>query len=152
MSGQQLATGLDAIRARMRSPRWHTRVVICVPTVQAAALALELGNVTMISIASPDDRPRELARIIAECARDAATELGQESTGLDRADRDWLRLRSYRSLAELDETVRRVVAVRAFGVTHGAARLGLSHGALSRWARRRGLPRDGVAEERNVTG
>lgn len=140
ISAQQLVSALDVIRARMRSPRWRTRLVICAPTIQAAAIALELGSVTMVSIAPLEDRRREFARIIEQCARDAAMELGQESTGLTRADRAWLRGGSYRALTDLGETVRRVVAIRALGVTHGATHLGLSHGALSRWARRRSIP------------
>jgi len=42
-------------------------------------------------------------------------------------------------LADIEDTARRLVALRTLGVTEGGQRLAITHGALSRWAKRRGL-------------
>ena len=42
----------------------------------------------------------------------------------------------FKSIADIEETVRRVIAMRTWGVTAGAARLGIAHTSLSTWARR----------------
>jgi hypothetical protein len=44
------------------------------------------------------------------------------------------------TLEKIEETARRLVALRNWGVTGGAKRLKLNHGALSRWARDFNLP------------
>ena len=46
---------------------------------------------------------------------------------------------NYKGIAELEETVRRLAALRTWGVTNGALRLGITHVALLRWAQRRQL-------------
>ena len=46
-------------------------------------------------------------------------------------------------LAEIETGTRRLVALRNWGVTGGAERLGITHGALSRWAKRRKIPTKG---------
>jgi hypothetical protein len=38
-------------------------------------------------------------------------------------------------MADLEDSIRRVIAMRTFGVTAGAKRLGLKHSSLSQWAR-----------------
>lgn len=43
---------------------------------------------------------------------------------------------SVTTLDQLEVYVLRLVALRNFGVTEGAKRLGVTHGALARWARR----------------
>jgi len=53
---------------------------------------------------------------------------------------EWVRASGVATLAELEEMARRLVAIRNWGVTHGAERLGITHGALSRWAQRRKIP------------
>lgn len=40
-------------------------------------------------------------------------------------------------LSDLEDSIRRVVAMRTWGVTAGAKRLGLKHSSLSQWARGR---------------
>jgi hypothetical protein len=44
------------------------------------------------------------------------------------------------TLDEIEEVARRLVALRNWGVTDGAKRLGITHVALSRWARRWHIP------------
>ena len=41
------------------------------------------------------------------------------------------------TLDEIEDAARRLVALRNWGVTEGARRIGITHGALSRWAHRR---------------
>jgi hypothetical protein len=69
------------------------------------------------------------------------TTLGAPNIGLRPHDLKWIRTHGSRTLAEIEEVTHRLVALRAWGVTQGAALLGVSHGALSRWARRRRIRR-----------
>jgi len=41
---------------------------------------------------------------------------------------------------EVEDAARRLVALRNWGVSEGAKRLKITHGALSRWTRRRKIP------------
>lgn len=43
----------------------------------------------------------------------------------------------FSGLSDLEDSIRRVVAMRTWGVTAGAKRLGLKHSSLSQWARSR---------------
>ncbi len=141
MEARSLRSASDPVVERAQGA--DVRFVICAPTLKAAGLSLRLGRVAAVEVAPLEERRRELARIIEERALDAAAELDQASTGLDRQDRALLGVQSYRSFAHLDETVRRLVAIRTLGVTRGAGRLGLTHSALSQWGQRHPVPRRG---------
>jgi len=66
--------------------------------------------------------------------------LGASDLGFRPLDPAWARASGLATLSEIEDVARRLVALRNWGVTGGAARLGITHGALSRWARRRKLP------------
>jgi len=141
LSVKQLPADLENVIAATRVPGSRTRVIICAPTIKAAAkTCLMFGRVARVVLTPVATRRDELAVLVEDCARDAADRLGQASTGLDDRDRAWLRKRRYEGFAELDEFVRRMVAIRTLGVTEGAARLGMTHSALSHWARRHAIP------------
>ena len=53
-------------------------------------------------------------------------ELGANEIGLRPRDRD--RVRASATIDELEEAARRLVALRNWGVTDGAAKLGITHG------------------------
>ena len=102
----------------------------------AADVSLKLGRSTVITVAPLSVRADELERIVQESAVDAAHALGAPATGFTMHDLERLRTIELKSFAEVTETVRRIIAMRTWGVTAGAARLGITHVSLSQWARR----------------
>jgi predicted component of type VI protein secretion system len=106
---------------------------------EAAKAAITLARPALIALPPFTARHAELERILQECADDAAVALGARGAGVTPRDFERLARFKYRGFAALEATIRRVVALRTWGVSHGAHRLGISHVALSRWARRRKL-------------
>jgi len=89
-------------------------------------------------------RTSDLPSIVEEYAFDAIHELGAGETVLTRADRDWVIAHSASTLPEIEKGTRRLVALRQAGsIYRAAARLGISHVALSQWLGRRGYGRRG---------
>ena len=87
---------------------------------------------------SPDD----LQRIVAGYAADTIRELDASHASFTRANCDWVVDHEARSLAEIEIATLRIVACNDAGNPHrAAARLGLSHVALGKWLKRRGLAR-----------
>lgn len=85
-------------------------------------------------------RRRELGRIITEYAGDALAALGAPADSFSPRDRDWVRRRAARSLAEIEKATLRLIAVRTTRCTsHAADRLGMSHAALAAWIERKRL-------------
>jgi DNA-binding NtrC family response regulator len=107
----------------------------------AARAAITLSACRVIALPSISSRHAELEQLIQVCAKDAAAELKAPTTGIAADDIEALSRLSYRGLAELEFRVRRVVAMRAWGVSNGADRLGITHVALLTWARRWNLRR-----------
>ena len=60
--------------------------------------------------------------------------------GLVRGDSERVLDSGVTTLDQLEAFALRLVAFRNWGVTEGAKRLGISHGALSRWAHRWNIP------------
>ncbi|HWU87065.1 MAG TPA: hypothetical protein VN253_07310, partial [Kofleriaceae bacterium] len=86
------------------------------------------------------ERQNELDLLIEVYGDDAVAELGAPELGFRPHDYEWIRASGIATLDDIEEVTRRLVAMRNWGVTTGAARLGITHGALSRWARRRRIP------------
>src|SRR5262249_20335050 len=105
----------------------------------AARAAITLTACRVIALPSLNSRRAEIDRLIQVCADDAAAGLQAPTTGFTMNDLEVLARLPYRGIAELEHTVRRVVAMRTWGVSNGAARLGITHVALLQWARRRKL-------------
>lgn len=120
----------DRLRERLR-----VRLVWCNPS----RLASPVGRLAQIAIPSLSNRATEITRLLDEVSAEAALGLGQAITGLRRKDVRALRSLTFDGIADLEIAVSRMVAIRTLGVTEGAARLGITHGALSRWAARRGF-------------
>jgi hypothetical protein len=118
-------------------PAARPRIVLCASSAtEVADLSLKLGRLAMLSLPPLAMRADELERIIQASATDATQALGAPATGFTMHDLERLRAIEFRSFAEIEETVRRIVAMRTWGVTAGAARLGITHASLSTWARR----------------
>jgi len=126
--------------AEMLRPMKHParpRLVLCAnKATDAADVSLKLGRSTVITVPPLSMRADELERIVQESAVDAARALGVPATGFTMHDLERLRTIKFKSFAEVTETVRRIIAMRTWGVTAGAARLGITHVSLSQWARR----------------
>lgn len=84
-------------------------------------------------------REREVPQIVDEYAADAIRTLGASDADFNDADRRWVIDHAARSLAAIETATLRIVAFRQAGgvVNRAAARLGLSHVALTQWLDRR---------------
>jgi hypothetical protein len=105
-------------------------------TASAASTLMACRKIALPPLCS---RSAELDRLVRVCADDAAVALDAPTTGFTMNDVEILVRLPYRGIADLEHTVRRVVALRTWGVTNGAARLGITHVAMLHWARRRKL-------------
>lgn len=97
------------------------------------------SRIATIEVPGLAAREPELERLGETAVQLAIAELAADPAAQRPRDPAWLRSRSCNTLSQLDDVARRLVAIRTWGVTHGAARLGISHGALSRWAVRQRL-------------
>jgi DNA-binding NtrC family response regulator len=122
-------------------PSTRVRLVVCSETGEdAAEVVTLLPRVATISIPPVAERAHELDRLLAAYGSDAMAELRARSLGFRRADLELVRA-WVGTLDEIETFARRLVALRNWGIVGGARRLGINHGALSRWARRRQLAR-----------
>lgn len=93
----------------------------------------------VVHIPSLFERSDEIDAIVDAYAVDALSALGQRGTRTEvfAHEREWLRRRRLRSIAELARAVERLVAIRELGtIERAAAWLGISRVALSRWLNR----------------
>jgi hypothetical protein len=112
------------------------RLVLCArKPSDAAALGAKPGQVAVISMPPLSARSDELLRIIHEVAQDLVKEMGAHSSGFTMHDLERLQSIKFSGMADLEESLRRVIAMRIWGVTMGAEKLGLNHSSLSLWTR-----------------
>ncbi|HWO19665.1 MAG TPA: FHA domain-containing protein [Kofleriaceae bacterium] len=129
----------DAVHQLLTTPA-ATRLVLWASDARdASPLGAALGPTVWIELPALATRKDELPRILREAAAAAATDFGQPFAPLREGDLERLTIEPFDGLADVHDAARRVVAFRTFGVTAGAAKLGINHGALSRWIRRRKL-------------
>jgi hypothetical protein len=130
---------LDAIGALFTTPS-PARLVLCAPEVRdASPLGVLLGPSVWLELPPLSRRRDELPRILVDAAAEAARELDQPLAALRTGDVEQLAGVPFEGLAGVHDAARHLVALRALGTSAGAAHLGVAPGALSRWARRRGL-------------
>ena len=115
-------------------PTTWPRVVLCAGraiNIASVCRPLELHHVvTLLALSS---RSSELDRIVHESAIDVIEELdGSRTIFPMRELNEW----TYESktFEDIDNALRRVLAKSIWGVTAGAARLGITHPSLSKWA------------------
>jgi len=101
-----------------------------------AELAAVLSRIATLSIPSVTERQDEVDRLLEAYGLDAATKLGATWLGLLPDAPERVLDRGIATLDELEAFALRLVAFRNWGVTEGAKRLGITPGAMSRWARR----------------
>lgn len=137
VSTQSLPEDLSAVRSADVS----ARLIVCAATrVDAAKAMTRLERAAIVDIPLLVSRREERERLITEYAADAAQELGAAGINFSHHEFVWLDKLELATLEEIDELTLRVVAARNWGVTHGAAKLGLTHVGLGGWLRRRGIP------------
>lgn len=134
---EDLPVELDHLLEAAREPalRAGTQLIIC------ATNAPRWSKVNQILVPPLGRRTAEdLRRIIAEYASDAIRELEATPESFAKADGDWVVRRAASSFAEIEIATSRIVAHNDAGNPHRAAgRLGLSHVALGKWLKLRGL-------------
>ncbi|HEY4178417.1 MAG TPA: FHA domain-containing protein [Kofleriaceae bacterium] len=120
--------------AALRDPASRVQLVVC---VHETTDGKEFDDSPVV-IPRLSKRAPELAHVVDEYIRDAATALGV-ATDLDASDRAWIRKFSARSLSEIEQATLRLVALRHGGGWSAAALLlgGISHAGVARWFKRR---------------
>ncbi len=127
--GHRLFDDLRAVRALSSDRAPDCRLMICTRSGE---------QVTSLDVPRLATRPDDLERIVDEYAADAIAGLGARAESFTRSDRTLLLESKPETLGEIEITTRRMIAIREHGgVTHAAAKLGVTHSALSRWLARR---------------
>jgi hypothetical protein len=140
LDAAKLPRDIQLVLVSLRLPNVRTRLIIMANTAEAAAeVATMIRVVGRINLSPLRDRYDELDRIVEAYARDAAISLGAASPALGPHDVEWIRKDGLETDADLETLVERIVAVRNWGVTEAARRLGMSHGPLSRYMQRHGI-------------
>jgi hypothetical protein len=129
------------IAAKLTASDAKSRLVVCSPSREDATEAMaQLARCAVLELPELEARPGEIDHLILAYAEDAVATLGAPSHRFREHELTWLRQLPFASLHEVEEVTFRLVALRNWSVRGGAQRLGISHVALSRWARRRRIP------------
>ena len=134
--------GLGTVLADLRASGRRIRLVARADSARVMAeLAAMLPRIATISIPPVTERKDEFERLLEAYGSDAVAELGASWLGFRPSDPERVLAGGIETLDEVEDAARRLVALRTWGVSEGAKRLKITHGALSRWARRWKIPR-----------
>ena len=112
------------------------RLVLCARNAgDTAAVSTASGRRTVISMPPLSARTGEISRLVLEAAQDIVGEMDLKSTGFTMHDLERFQAVKFSGMADLEVSIRRVIAIRTWGVTAGAKKLGIKHSSLSQWAR-----------------
>jgi len=137
----RLPADFAALAATLTTIDSKARLVVCSPSREDATEAMaQLVRATVLELPALDTRAQDIERLIFDYAEEAVAALEAPSNGFREYELVWLRSLRFASLQEIEEVTYRLVALRNWSVRGGAQRLGISHVALSRWARRRRIP------------
>jgi pSer/pThr/pTyr-binding forkhead associated (FHA) protein len=129
------------LRMATRMPGARLRVIVLATEPdQLGAAAASLGPTATLVLTPLSDRRGEIFKLIRAYADDAVIAFGLDGPSFREHERTWLDRLEPDTHAELATLAERLVALRTWGVTAGAERLGISHVALLRWAQRRKIP------------
>ena len=129
------------IAATLTAPTSRARLIVCSPSRDDATEAMvQIGRSVVIELPALDTRAAELEPLIIAYADDTARAFGFASHGFREHEMVWLRKIELKTLADVQELAHRLTILRNRNVGGGAELLGISHVALSRWAKRRGIP------------
>jgi len=142
LDARGLQRGFRAALANLRALDLRVRLVACVDSTKSVAeLAAAISRIAMLSIPSVTEREDEVERLLEAYASDAVADLRASWLGLLPGDSELVLDSGIATHDELEEFARRLVTIRNWGISEGAKRLGITHGALSRWALRWRIPR-----------
>jgi hypothetical protein len=137
----ELPDDFAEIAARLTASGAKSRLVVCSPSREDATEAMtQLARGAVLELPDLATRPGEIDRLILEYADDAVAALRAPGSGFREHELIWLRQLPFATLEDVGEVTFRLVALRNWNVRGGAQHLGISHVALSRWARRRRIP------------
>lgn len=141
LDAEHLPSDLTLVLAASRLPDQRVRLLVGAGTEKLASqVTARVPSVGSIVIPRMSTREGEMDRLLLEYAEDAVAALSAPVHGLRPHDLQWIRKSGIKTHDEADEVMTRVVAVRNWGVSGGASRLGLTHGALSKYLARRKIP------------
>lgn len=123
----------------LRLPETRVRLVLCAAGDDEIE-GLQLRRTTTIEIPGLAKREADFERLLEEYGAEAVFRLGATGLAFRPQDPRWLQQSGPQTLDELEEDAKRLVALRNWGVSEGAKKLGITHGALSQWARVRNIP------------
>lgn len=127
---------VERVHGTVFAARPHLVLCTADPTA-AVTLKGGLEKPAVIQVPPLASRSSELEDIVQEYAWEIAQERGLPRPELE--DLEQLCRWPYRSLAEVEDDVLRLVMLRTWGLRPGAARLGIRHGSLHSWIQHRGL-------------
>lgn len=141
VDAERLPRDIRNVVVSLRMADKRVRLIVGANSTEGASeVAALIPVVATIWVPSLRDRADEMDRILEEYARDAVDALGAAAPALREHDLKWIAASGIDTHEDAEIVMLRVVAIRNWGVTGGAERLGITHGALSRWARRRKIP------------
>lgn len=140
ISPGKLSTDLGKTLAKLRESDARTRLVVCVRNAnEAGEVAKMLERTARITIPALTLRLDEIEQLIRETVTDVAADLGAPPIAVTMNDVSRLAALDYDSIAAIEYDMMRVVVLRTWGVSAGAARLHISRVSFWRWAKRRKL-------------
>jgi len=134
---EELRGDLDRQVEASRDPDVWVQLIICAnkPSKRLTAVA---PSIVVPALARRD--PDDIQRIVFEYAVDGIHELGATLSSFTEANREWVVKHAASSFTQIEiATLRLIARNHAGNVNRAAARLGVSHVALGKWFRRRGL-------------
>ncbi len=141
LEAERLPIDIREVVMGLRLPDAAVRLVVAANSAEGASeFAALVPSVATVTIPPLAEREEDFHQLLESYGADAAVQLHASSPGLRPHDLKWVRASGGKTHADAEEVMLRVVAERNFGVTGGSERLGITHGALSRYLRRRKIP------------
>jgi hypothetical protein len=137
LSAEDVGGGVDRLASVSRDLLARAQLIICANKT-SRRLATIAPSIVVPALAHRTDI--DIHRIVFEYAIDGIRELGAALSSFTEADRAWVARHAASSFSEIEIATLRLIARNDAGnVNRAAARLGVSHVALGKWFRRRGL-------------
>jgi hypothetical protein len=135
----ELRDGVDRLVEIARDSRVWAQLIICANKTSRRLNAVAVAP-SIVVPALAHRTPDDMQRIVFEYAVDGIRELGAAPSSFTEANRVWVASHAASSFTEIEVATLRLIARNDAGnVNRAAARLGVSHVALGKWFRRRGL-------------
>ncbi len=134
---EDLRNGVDRLVEVARDANARAQLILCANTTSKRLNAIA-PSIVVPALARRD--PNDVQRIVFEYAVDGIGELGARLSSFTEANREWVVNHAASSFTQIEiATLRLIARNHAGNVNRAAARLGVSHVALGKWFRRRGL-------------